>query len=138
MSTMTVLHREKTAFAVIVRDHVVNLDRPYTSGGLDCGPTPVELFVAALAAGAAHQGREYLVRRGLPADGLEVMADFAMGPGRPPRVDRVDLDVRPPLPLSPEEHGGFLAAMEACPVRASIGGLPRIGLRVVSAVPAAV
>ncbi|QFG21276.1 OsmC family protein [Actinomadura sp. WMMB 499] len=136
MNSMTVLHREKTAFAVIVRDHVVNVDQPYTSGGLDCGPTPVELFVAALAACAAHHGRGYLVRRGLPADGLEVTADFAMAPGNPPRVTRVGLDVRPPLPLSPEDSAGFRAAVEACTVRNSIDDPPRIGVHVEPAVPA--
>jgi organic hydroperoxide reductase OsmC/OhrA len=34
---------------ILIRDHVVPVDRPHSSGGTDTGPMGGELFVAALA-----------------------------------------------------------------------------------------
>lgn len=84
MGEMLVVHRENDAFAVLVRDHVIHVDQPYGAGGMDIGPTPVELFVASLAARAAYYARRFLARRGLPATGLEVTAGYVMGPESPP------------------------------------------------------
>jgi putative redox protein len=129
MSEMLVVHRENDAFAVLVRDHVIHVDQPYSAGGMDVGPTPVELFVASLAACAAHYARRYLVRRGLPANGLEVTADYAMAPEVPARVSRIELRLRPPVRLPDADTGGLLAAVERCTVHNSILRSPRIGVR---------
>lgn len=83
MGEMLVVHRENDAFAVLVRDHVIHVDQPYGAGGMDIGPTPVELFVASLAARAAYYARRFLARRGLPATGLEVTARLRDGAGSP-------------------------------------------------------
>ncbi|TMQ86466.1 OsmC family protein [Actinomadura soli] len=132
MGEMTVVHRETDAFAVLVRDHVILVDQPYSAGGMDVGPTPVELFVASLAACAAHYARRYLVRRGLPADGLEVTADFAMSAGAPARVSRIGLRLRPPVPLASGDAEGMRRAAEGCTVHNSVLDAPRIGLEVVT------
>lgn len=129
MREMLVVHREDDAFAVLVRDHVIHVDQPYSAGGTDAGPTPVELFVASLAACAAHYARRYLARHGLPATGLEVTAGYTMGPSVPPRVSHVDLRFRPPARLSDAELAGMMAAVERCTVHNSLLDPPRIGLR---------
>ncbi|HEY8478389.1 MAG TPA: OsmC family protein [Spirillospora sp.] len=137
MGEMTVLHREDDTFAVLVRDHVIHVDQPYTAGGMDAGPTPVELFVASLAACAAHYARRHLARRGLPSHGLEVTAAFTMTPAFPARVSRVELRLRPPIRLSDEDAGGLHAAVEHCTVHNSILDPPRIGMRLEAPVAAA-
>lgn len=137
MSEILVVHRENDAFAVLVRDHVIHVDQPYAAGGMDAGPTPVELFVASLAACAAHHARRYLVRRSLPANGLEVTADFAMSHDVPARVARVDLRVRPSVALPDEDTGGLLAAVMRCTVHNSIIQPPRVGVHLESTAKAA-
>lgn len=134
---MLVVHRENDAFAVLVRDHVIHVDQPYAAGGMDRGPTPVELFVASLATCAAHYARRYLARHGLPATGLEVSADFAMGAGSPARVSRVDLRLRPPARLSDEQVKGMMAAVGRCTVHNSLIDPPRIGVHLESEAQAA-
>jgi putative redox protein len=130
MGEITVVHRVDDAFAVLVRDHVVHVDQPYSGGGMDAGPTPVELFVAGLAACAAHYGRRYLAAHGLPSEGVEVSARFAMGAGSPARVARIDLDVRPPVRLREPYGSGFRAAVEHCTVHNSLLVPPRINIRI--------
>ncbi|TYB40157.1 OsmC family protein [Actinomadura chibensis] len=137
MSEMRVVHREGDAFAVLVRDHVIHVDQPYAAGGMDAGPTPVELFVASLAACAAHYARRYLVRRHLPADGLEVTVGFTMSAGAPARVSRVEVRLRPPVRLSDEDTGGLLAAVTGCTVHNSILDPPRVDVRLENEVTAA-
>jgi uncharacterized OsmC-like protein len=132
-----VVHRENDAFAVLVRDHVIHVDQPYAAGGMDVGPTPLELFVAALATSAAHYARRYLARHGLPATGLEVTAGYTMGPSVPARVSHVDLRVRPPARLSAAEVDGLVAAVDRCTVHNSIIDAPRIGVHLASEARAA-
>ena len=137
MSEILVVHRENDAFTVLVRDHVIHVDQPYAAGGMDAGPTQVELFVASLAACAAHYARRYLVRRSLPANGLEVTADFAMSHDVPARVARVDLRVRPSVGLPDEDTGGLLAAVMRCTVHNSIIRPPHVGVHLESTAKAA-
>ncbi|MEU6747810.1 OsmC family protein [Actinomadura nitritigenes] len=136
MQEIKVVHRENDAFTVFIRDHVIGVDQPYTSGGMDEGPTPVELFVAALAACAAHYARRYLAGRALPATGLEITADFAMNPGVPARVARVRLHLRPPVDLPAAALRGLEAAVASCTVQNSMLDPPRVELEVLGAVPA--
>lgn len=137
MGEMTVIHRDGDAFAVLVRDHVLHVDQPYRAGGMDVGPTPVELFVGSLAACAAYYARRHLKLRGLPADGLEVSADYAMSAGAPARVTRVDLRLRPPIRLGAQAAEELRAAVSACTVHNSIIDPPRVGVDVEAAVQAA-
>lgn len=120
MDDIKVIHRQDDAFAILVRDHVIHVDQPYSDGGQDAGPTPVELFVASLAACAAYYGRRHLKRRGMPADGLEVTSTFVMSGVRPARVTRIDLNVRPPEALPETELDGLYEAIGQCTVRNSI------------------
>ncbi|GAA1902126.1 OsmC family protein [Actinomadura bangladeshensis] len=137
MSEMLVVHQDDDAFAVLVRDHVLHVDQPYSAGGMDGGLTPVELFVASLAACAAHSARRHLVRHCLPAEGLEVTADFAMNGDVPARVSQIVLWLRPRIPVPDEAVDGLRRAVEMCAVRNSIFNAPRIGVHVETASKAA-
>ncbi|MFE9107852.1 OsmC family protein [Actinomadura geliboluensis] len=134
MEEIRVVHRENDAFTVLIRDHVIDVDQPYVSGGMDEGPTPVELFVAALAACAAHYARRYLAGRALPATGVEITAGFVMNPGVPTRVARIRLHLRPPVDVPAEALRGLEAAVGSCTVHNSILDAPEVELDVLSTV----
>lgn len=130
LDKITVLHQEGDEFAILVRDHVIRVDQPYRSGGRDAGPTPVELFVASLAACAAHYGRRYLARHGLRSEGLEVTADYTMSMARPARIPRVRLQVRCPTDLPATHLEGLKQAMEGCTVHNTLHRPPAVRLEI--------
>ncbi|GAA2437611.1 hypothetical protein GCM10010191_60630 [Actinomadura vinacea] len=126
MDDISVIHREEDAFAILIRDHLIHVDQPFSAGGMDAGPTPVEVFVAGLAACAAHYGRRYLASHGLPAQGLEAGARFTMSAAPPARIARIDLSVRPPVRLPEAQEAGFQAAVERCALHNTLLRPPRI------------
>ena len=73
---LTVAHQGGDRFRIRVRGHEIDVDQPVGDGGEDTAPTPTELFVAGLASCVAFYARRYLARHGLPADGLEVTAEY--------------------------------------------------------------
>ncbi|MCQ0020696.1 OsmC family protein [Actinomadura madurae] len=129
MGEMLVVHRENDAFAVLVRDHVIHVDQPYGAGGMDIGPTPVELFVASLAARAAYYARRFLARRGLPghrAGGHRRLRDGAGSP-RPGVAHRSAAAASHPALRG--DADGLLAAVEVCTVDNALLAPPNIGVR---------
>ncbi|MFC5748293.1 OsmC family protein [Actinomadura rugatobispora] len=126
MDDISVIHREDDAFAILIRDHVIHIDQPFSAGGMDAGPTPVEVFVAGLAACAAHYGRRYLASHGLPAQGLAVSARFTMNAASPARIARIDLSLRPPVRLPEAHEGRFRAAVERCTLHNTLLSPPQV------------
>jgi uncharacterized OsmC-like protein len=126
MDAITVIHRCEDDFAILIRDHVLQVDQPFAAGGGDAGPTAIELFVASLAAGAAYQGRRYLALYGLPAGDLEVGAEFTMSEDLPERIARVRLTARLPVELGEHRAAGLRAAMDCCAVHSSVQWAPRV------------
>ncbi|WP_367321835.1 OsmC family protein [Streptomyces sp. HUAS ZL42] len=55
-----VIHVADRAFALSVRDPELTVDQPVGAGGDNDGPTPVELFVAALASCVACDAVRFL------------------------------------------------------------------------------
>ncbi|MEV5312446.1 OsmC family protein [Streptomyces sp. NPDC052610] len=72
------------AYEIRVRGHVVTVDQPLQDGGEDTAPTPVELFVAAVASCAAHYAGRFLDRHGVDRGGLSVRAEYRMATNGPP------------------------------------------------------
>ncbi|MCD0448878.1 OsmC family protein [Actinocorallia sp. API 0066] len=119
MNEITVVHQDQDSFAILIRDHVFHVDQP-CAGGYDAGPTAPELFVASVAACAAHNGRRHLKEHGLPYSGLEVGVDFTMAPGAPPRVAEITLTARVPWPLTADELAGLRVALTGGSVHAAL------------------
>ena len=92
MSTVIVRHLGGDRMSVNVRDHEIVIDQPIQAGGTDTGPTPVELFVASLAACVAHYARGYLHRHGLTENPIDVQARWSMG-NTPARVADIELEL---------------------------------------------
>ncbi|MGA4837597.1 OsmC family protein [Streptomyces sp. G45] len=94
-----------------VRDHELIVDQPFTAGGDDDGPTPVELFVASLATCAASYAGRFPQRHHLPYDNPRVRAEFAMADDRPARVAVVRLRLMPPVRLSEARSAALRAVV---------------------------
>ncbi|GAA2730805.1 OsmC family protein [Actinocorallia aurantiaca] len=125
MEEINVIHRDRDAFAIFVRDYVVQVDQPM-SAGEESGPTPVELFVAAMAACAAHFACHHLKKQGLPYNGLEMGARYMLGGTSPQRISRLTLTVRPPSRLRQEETDAMITAIRNCPVTQALMVSPEL------------
>ena len=133
--TISVRHEGRDRFRIQMRQHELVVDQPAPVSG-DDGPTPTELFVASLAACAAFFGRRFLARRGVPDGGLAVSCDWVWAPDRT-RVDRIDIRLEVPEPLTPELEAGLLRAAERCTVETTIRAQPHITRQVVVPTPEA-
>lgn len=117
------------AYGIRVRGHELTVDQPLTDGGMDTGPTPVELFVASVASCVAHYAGRFLDRHGVDRDGLRVRAEFRMADDRPARVVSLSLTVLAPE-LPPERLAALRAVVSHCTVKNSLATPPDIELRV--------
>ena len=119
MARMTVRHLSGDAFDIDIRGHSIVVDQ--RSPAFDeRGPTPVELFVASLAACAGHYAHRYLADNDRPHHGLAVECDWLMRAGTPHAVGSIRLRVITPAALPPHARQGLLAAIDACTVQNSI------------------
>ncbi|WP_239109667.1 MULTISPECIES: OsmC family protein [Streptomyces] len=117
------------AYEVRVRGHVLTVDQLLADGGKDTAPTPVELFVAAVASCAAHYAGRFLDRHGGGRDGFSVRAGFRMADDRPPRVASLRLTVTAPS-LPAEKLAALRAVVSHCTVTNTLAQAPEVMLEV--------
>lgn len=95
-----------------IRRHVIRIDQPPDVLDHDTGPTPVELFVAGVAADIAQHACRYLHRLCLPA-GVTVTARYRTEI-RPARLGGIELQVEvTDLPVG--LRSSFLNVLEHSP-----------------------
>jgi putative redox protein len=127
MEPLHVTHRGDDRFAISVRGHELLVDQPISDGGSDVAPTPTELFVVSLASCVAFYARRFLVRHGLPTDGLAVDATFTMEQ-RPARVGELRLELRVPAGVPVERRDALLAVASHCTVHNTLRRPPDVSL----------
>ncbi|MBC7098095.1 OsmC family protein [Candidatus Bipolaricaulota bacterium] len=66
--------KEGMAFTVEVRGHRLESDLSPDKGGKDLGPTPPEILLGALAACSGIYAKMFADREGLPASGIQAVA----------------------------------------------------------------
>lgn len=125
MGTMCVRHVGGDRFEIDVRGHVIAVDQPVEDGGDDTAPTPTELFVAGLTSCVGFYARRYLVRHGLPDDGLAVSSTFEMA-AKPARVATVDVEIKLPESVPAHRREALLAIASHCTVHNTLTHRPRI------------
>src|SRR5687767_15117548 len=108
MGTLSVRHLGGDRYDTHVRGHWLVLDQP-ASG--DAGPTPVEAFVASLAACAAFYAGRFLARHGVAGHRVDCRYEQDTGGA----VTLVSLSLRT-APLPDALNAGALRAMEHCTV----------------------
>lgn len=133
--SLTVQHLDGDRFSIEIRGHTITVDQPEEAGGADTAPTPTELFIAGLASCVAFYARRYLARHGIPADGLRVSADFAIG-GKPARVTEIRVCVTPPQQLPAERRDAFLAVASHCTIHNTLAEPPRVDIALTASAPA--
>ncbi|WP_199829096.1 OsmC family protein [Streptomyces rimosus] len=104
------------------------VDQPVPAEGDDRGPTPVELFVTALAACVAYYAGSFLKRHGLTREGLRVIAEFDMTKGPPARVRSVLVRVVPPMGLGTAQREALRAVTNHCTVGNSLRLPPEVSV----------
>ncbi|MGA8015846.1 MAG: OsmC family protein [Candidatus Dormiibacterota bacterium] len=109
-----------------VRGHELIVDQPRESGGEDAGPTPVDLFVASLAACVAHYARRGLGRGGA---GPGVRCSWAMSEEPPWRVAAISVEVMLPPGTTEQRVAAVRRAVAHCTVRASLADPPSVSVR---------
>jgi putative redox protein len=119
---LEIRHIDGDRFEAGVRSHRVVIDQPDAG---DQGPTPVELFVVGLASCVASLARAYLLRHGLPADGLRVTAEHEVDE-RPSRVSDVRLVIWLPDGVPEHRLRGLLAVASRCTVHNSLRTPPEV------------
>ncbi|MGW3989194.1 OsmC family protein [Streptomyces sp. NPDC004830] len=117
------------AFEIRARGHVLTVDQPLGEGGKDTAPTPVELFVAAVASCAAHYAGRFLDRHGADRHGLAVRAEYRMAEDRPARVSALTLTVHAPA-LEPPRAAALRAVVSHCTVTNTLARAPEVELDV--------
>jgi uncharacterized OsmC-like protein len=128
MTTIQVTHLTTTRYGVTLGQHCLIIDQPEAAGGNDLGPTPVQLFVASLAACAAHYAGSYLARHGLTAEGLTVQGDYLMASDGTPRVTSITMTVTPPADLPADRRAGLLALASNCTLHNTLRQPPTIAI----------
>jgi putative redox protein len=126
---ITVRHEHDDHFHIDIRHHGLVVDQPKDDGG-DLGPTPVELFVASLAACAAHYARRFLERHDITTEGFAVNCDYDMSGMRPARVAAVAIDVTLPATFPLELREPLMRVIDHCTVKNSIMQAPAITVEV--------
>src|SRR5438270_5270788 len=122
---MRVRHVHGDRFEIDVRGHVVAVDQPVEDGGRDSAPTPTELFVAGLTSCVGFYARRYLVRHGLPDEGLTVTATFEMA-AKPARVADIDIEIGLPEAVPADRREALLAVASHCTVHNTLTHRPHV------------
>jgi putative redox protein len=118
----------KLAQLVAAGRHVLRADEPVSAGGLDSGPSPYDLLLAALGACTSMTVRLYADLKRLPLERVEVelkhdkihAADCADCETREGRVDRIERVIRLEGALDPAQRAKLLEIANKCPVHRTL------------------
>ena len=100
---------------VHVRNHLISTDGTLEEGGVDAGPSPHDLYDAALGACKALTLVWYAKRKSIPVEDIEVTVDRDASEERK-GVYRLATSIRLTGDLSEAQRQDLLAVAQKCPV----------------------
>ena len=113
---------------ITVGAHRLLADEPVDAGGLDSGPNPYDLLLAALGACTAMTLRLYAERKALPLDRVTVRlrhskiyaADCATCETKEGRIDRIDRAIMLEGTLDEAQRARLMEIADKCPVHRTL------------------
>jgi putative redox protein len=116
---MTIAARTETppefAQVITIRAHTLRADVSEENGGHDLGPSPHDLFDAALAACKTTTAHWYAKRANMPLESVEVTIDRDAAQERQ-GVYKLQVSLRYHGPLTPEQRTKLHSAVSRCPL----------------------
>jgi putative redox protein len=121
-------HLGKYQQQVTMGRHRLLADEPVSFGGLNGGPAPYDLLLAALGACTAMTMRMYAERKGLPLEHVSVSlrhekihaADCAECENKEGKVDWIEREIEIEGPLDAAQRASLLAIADKCPVHRTL------------------
>ena len=107
--------------------HTLVFDEPRDQGGADEGPSPTRTVTAALAACTAITVEMYAERKGWDVGDVEVEVNLDYGDSS--TMAGLDVAVRIPEPLEPEQQQRLLVIAGKCPVHRALAGATPVQIR---------
>jgi len=107
---------------ISVGAHLFQADEPSENGGIDAGPDPHELLLAALGACASITVQMYAGRKQWPLEAVGVRLSYLKVPaeGQPDAttgmVDEIEMEISCSGDLSEDQQRRLLEIAERCPV----------------------
>lgn len=132
MKPITVTWDGGVRFTADVRGHKVSVDQPAQAGGQDSAPMPLELVPTSLGTCVALFVQQFLVTRGLSAEGLTVTVS-ASGAANPHRLGSFDVAVSIPGGVPDKYRDAVVRAAETCTVHHTLTHRPQIRVTVAAA-----
>lgn len=114
-------HNEGFAQEIRAREHLLWADEPVELKGLDSGPTPYELLLAAVGSCTSITMRMYARHKGWPLESLEIeLTHEKLESGD--ITDRISKQIRMTGPLSEAQRTRLLEVADRCPVHRTLQG----------------
>jgi len=104
-------------------------DQPIQEGGENTALTPAEAFVAALGSCAGVYVLHFAKRHAIAVEGMTIEVDYTYAE-RPRRVGTMEVRVRMPQPVDPQQQAALQRAAEQCLVHNTLRHPPRVAIAV--------
>ena len=129
MQPITVTWDGGVRFTADIRGHKVSVDQPSQGGGQDSAPMPLELLPTSLGTCVALFVQQFLVTRGLSAEGLTVTVT-ATGAPNPQRIGAFDVQVTIPGGVPEKYRDAVLRAAQTCTVHNTLEHRPEVKIAI--------
>jgi putative redox protein len=132
---ITIRHQRDFHVTAAVGNHRLTCDAPLEQGGIDAGPTPVELLVAAVGTCMAIHIVKYCKAARLPHEGFEMHLDFQLAKD-PLRIGSITVDIELPDNFPRDRIVAVKRAAEQCTVKNTLKESTSVDVEILAGVKA--